>query len=112
MQLRPERHYFDEYYQTYTQAPQENLSGLSSQKILNLWLEYEQHAERESRLGLLKKLSIMFRFNLSALKIFLQTPELVIPYLQRQFYIVRQRELTEEKPNWNNSLRIIPFLRK
>ena len=48
LQLRPERHYFDEYYQTYTQAPQENLSGLSSQKILNLWLEYEQHTERES----------------------------------------------------------------
>lgn len=97
LQLRPERHYFDEYYQTYTQAPQENLSGLSSQKILNLWLEYEQHAERESRLGLLKKLSIMFRFNLSALKIFLQVPELVIPYLQRQFYIVWQRELIKEK---------------
>ena len=39
----------------------------------------------------------MFRFNLSALKIFLQSPELVIPYLQRQFYVVRQRELTEER---------------
>lgn len=97
LQLRPEQHYFDEYYQTYAQAPQENLRGLSSQKILNLWLEYEQHAEHESRLGLLKKLFIMFRFNLSALKIFLQSPELVIPYLQRQFYVVRQRELTEER---------------
>lgn len=97
LQLRPEQYYFDEYYQTYAQAPRENLSGLSSQKILNLWLEYEQHAEHESRLGLLKKLSIMFRFNLSALKIFLQSPELVIPYLQRQFYVVRQRELTEER---------------
>ena len=97
LQLRPEQHYFDEYYRTYAQAPRENLSGLSSQKILNLWLEYEQHAEHESRLGLLKKLSIMFRFNLSALKIFLQSPELVIPYLQRQFYVVRQRELTEER---------------
>ena len=96
-QLRPEQHYFDEYYQTYAQAPQENLKRLSSQQILNLWLEYEQHAEHESRLGLLKKLSIMFRFNLSALKIFLQSPELVIPYLQRQFYVVRQRELTEER---------------
>lgn len=112
LQLRPERHYFDEYYQTYTQAPQENLSGLSSQKILNLWLEYEQHAERESRLGLLKKLSIMFRFNLSALKIFLQTPELVIPYLQRQFYIVRQRELTEEKAQLEQQLANYSFPEK
>lgn len=112
LQLRPERHYFDEYYQTYTQAPQENLSGLSSQKILDLWLEYEQHAERESRLGLLKKLSIMFRFNLSALKIFLQTPELVIPYLQRQFYIVRQRELIEEKAQLEQRLTNYSFSEK
>lgn len=112
LQLRPERHYFDEYYQTYTQAPQENLSGLSSQKILNLWLEYEQHFERESRLGLLKKLSIMFRFNLSALKIFLQTPELVIPYLQRQFYIVRQRELIEEKAQLEQRLMNYSFSEK
>jgi hypothetical protein len=112
LQLRPERHYFDEYYQTYTQAPQENLSGLSSQKILNLWLEYEQHPKRESRLGLLKKLSIMFRFNLSALKIFLQTPELVIPYLQRQFYIVRQRELTEEKAKLKQQLANYSFPEK
>lgn len=112
LQLRPERYYFDEYYQTYTQAPQENLGGLSSQKILNLWLEYEQHAEHESRLGLLKKLSIMFRFNLSALKIFLQVPELVIPYLQRQFYIVRQRELTEEKAQLEQQLANYSFSEK
>lgn len=112
LQLRPERHYFDEYYQTYTQVPQENLSGLSSQKILNLWLEYEQHAERESRLSLLKKLSIMFRFNFGALKIFLQTPELVIPYLQRQFYIVRQRERTEEKTKLEQQLANYSFPEK
>lgn len=112
LQLRPERHYFDEYYQTYTQASRENLSGLSSQKILNLWLEYEQHAERESRLGLLKRLSIMFRFNLSALKIFLQTPELAIPYLQQQFYIVRQRELTEEKAQLEQQLANYSFPEK
>lgn len=112
LQLRPEQHYFDEYYQTYTRMPREDLSGLSSQKILSLWLEYEQHAERESRLGLLKKLSIMFRFNLSALKIFLQTPELVIPYLQWQFYVVRKRELTEEKARLEQQLTNYAFAKK
>lgn len=89
LQLKPEQYYFDEHYATYAQAPQDELRGLSSQKILSLWLEYEQHAETESKLGLLQKLSIMFRFNRSALKIFLRAPELVIPYLQRQFYIIR-----------------------
>lgn len=97
LELAPEQHYFGEYYSTHGQVPQDEVKGLSSQKILSLWLEYEQHAERESKLGLLQKLSIMFRFNRSALKIFLRSPELVIPYLQNQFYTVRQRELTEEK---------------
>lgn len=97
LQLTPEQHYFDEYYATYKQAPAEELRGLTSQKILALWLEYEQHAQRESKLGLLQKISLLFRFNRSALKLFLQMPELVIPYLQRQFYVVRRQELTQEK---------------
>ena len=97
LQLTPEQHYFGEYYDTYAQAPKDEVSGLSSQKLLSLWLEYEQYAEKESRLGLLKKISILFRFNHSALKIFLHEPELVIPYLQRQFYRVRQQELLIEE---------------
>ena len=60
LQLNPEQHYFEEYYATYSDAPTESLDKLSSQKILALWMEFEQHAERESRLGLLQKLSIMF----------------------------------------------------
>lgn len=81
LQLTPEQHYFSEYYSTYAQAPKDEVKGLSSQKILSLWLEYEQHAQQESKLGLLQKISILFRFNRSALKVFLQRPELVIPYL-------------------------------
>ena len=112
LQLKPEQYYFDEYYATYAQAPQGELRGLSSQKILSLWLEYEQHAETESKLGLLQKLSIMFRFNRSALKIFLRAPELVIPYLQRQFYTVRQKELTEEKARLEQQLEHYAFEEK
>lgn len=112
LQLKPEQHYFGQYYATYAQAPQDELRGLSSQKILSLWLEYEQHAEKESKLGLLQKLSIMFRFNRSALKIFLRAPELVIPYLQRQFYTVRQRELTREKAQLKIQLEHYAFEKK
>lgn len=104
LELAPEQHYFGEYYATYGQTPLEQVQGLSSQKILSLWLEYEQHAERESRLGLLQKLSILFRFNRSALKVFLQRPELVIPYLQRQFYVVRRQELTQERARLERKL--------
>ena len=104
LQLNPEQHYFEEYYATYSDAPTESLGKLSSQKILALWMEFEQHAEHESRLGLLQKLSIMFRFNRSALKLFLRSPELAIPYLQSQFYAVKRRELEVEKQELNCKL--------
>lgn len=97
LQLKPEQHYFNEYYDTYGKNPAVDLSRLSSQKILSLWLEYEQHAEREGRLGPLKKLSVLFRFSPSALKLFARSPELVIPYLQHQFYETKYRELTAER---------------
>ena len=109
LQLTPEQHCFGEYYSTYAQAPKDEVNGLSSHKILSLWLEYEQHARQESKLGLLQKISILFRFNRSALKVFLQTPELVIPYLQRQFYVVRRQELTEERVQMEKKLEQYAF---
>lgn len=109
LRLNPEQHYFEEYYATYSDAPTESLGKLSSQKILALWMEFEQYAEHESRLGLLQKLSIMFRFNHSALKLFLRAPELVIPYLQRQFYFVKRRELEAEKQELNRKLEHYAF---
>ena len=109
LRLTPEQHYFSEYYNTYAQAPKDEVKGLSSQKILSLWLEYEQHAQQEGKLGLLQKISILFRFNRSALKVFLQTPELVIPYLQRQFYVVRRQELTEERAQLEKKLEQYAF---
>ena len=112
LQLTPEQHYFGEYYSTYARAPKDEVIGLSSQKLLYLWLEYEQHAQQESKLGLLKKISILFRFNRSALKVFLQSPELVIPYLQRQFYVVRRQELTEERARLEKKLEQYAFDQK
>ena len=101
--------YFEEYYATYSDAPTESVDKLSTQKILALWMEFEQHAEHESRLGLLQKLSIMFRFNRNALKLFLRSPELVIPYLQSQFYSVKRRELEDEKQELNRKLEHYAF---
>lgn len=112
LQLTSEQHYFGEYYSTYAQAPKDEVKGLSSQKILSLWLEYEQHAQLESKLGLLQKISILFRFNRSALKVFLQAPELVIPYLQRQFYVVRRQELMEERAQLEKKLEQYAFDKK
>lgn len=109
LQLTPEQHYFSEYYNTYAQAPKNEVNGLSSQKILSLWLEYEQHAQQDSKLGLFQKISILFRFNRSALKVFLQSPKLVIPYLQRQFYMVRRQELIEERTRLEKKLEQYAF---
>ena len=109
MQLNPEQHYFEEYYASYSDVPMESLDKLSSQKLLALWMEFEQHAERETRLSLLQKISIMFRFNRNALKLFIRAPEQVIPYLQNQFYFVKRRELEAEKQELNRKLERYAF---
>ncbi len=75
-------------------------------------MEYEQHAQQQSKLGLLQKISILFRFNRSALRVFLQAPEPVIPYLQRQFYVVRRQELTEERAHLEKKLEQYAFEEK
>lgn len=109
LELKPEQHYFEEYYATYRDAPTEDLGNLSSQKILALWIEFEQHAEHTNHLGLLQKLSLMFRFNHKVLKLFLRSPELVIPYLQHQFYSVKKQELETERQELNRKLESYAF---
>lgn len=110
LQLTPEQHYFSEYYSTYAKGLRDEVKGLSSREILSLWLEYEQHAQQESMwASLLQKIAILFRFNRSALRVFFKAPELVIPYLQRQFYMVRQQELTEERVQLEKKLERYAF---
>lgn len=109
LQLNPEEHYFKEYYSTYHKEPIVNLDLFSSQKILELWLEFEHFIEQKKRLGLLQKLSIIFRFNRDAIKLFVNTPELVIPYLQNQFYLTKRRELENERQKLTLKLRQYAF---
>ena len=103
LQLTPEQHYFGEYYSTYAQAPKDEVKGLSSQKILSLWLRVRTARQQQSKLGLLQKISILFRFNRSALKVFLQTPELVIPHSNGNS-MVFSRELMEERAQLEKKL--------
>ena len=109
LRLNPEQHYFEEYYASYSDVPMDSMDKLPSQKLLALWMEFEQHAERETRLGLLQKISIIFRFNRNALKLFIRSPEQVIPYLQNQFYFVKRRELEAEKQELNRKLERYAF---
>ena len=96
LQLQPEEYHFKEYYAIFEGIPDGEVKGLTSQKLLSLWLEYERYVEQNNKLGLLKKISIIFRYNRSALALFTRAPELVVPYLQSQFYMTRKAELHAE----------------
>ena len=111
LQLNPEQHYFNEYYATYGNTPTGNLDKLSSQGILNLWMEFERYAEHGTCLGILKKLFLLFRFrfNRGVFKLFHCPLEHVIPYLQSQFYLVKRRELEIEKQELNHRLEHYAF---
>lgn len=115
LELKPEQHFFNQYFATFSQVPSGLIRGLSSQKILSFWLEYEQSVGQSSKLGKLKRaLSLLRRYDqfseqhnnlgllkkislkLSTLKTFVCCPEVVIPFLQKQFYIVKKSELQSE----------------
>lgn len=104
LELQPEQYYFNEYYSAFKGIPESEVTGLSSQKILSLWLEYERHFEEENKLRLLKKLYIIFRFNRFALSLFDRLPELVIPYLKNQFYNTKKEELYKEQETLEKEL--------
>lgn len=112
LELAPEEHYFAEYYAACLGASGEEVRGLSSRQMLELWLEYEQCAEQGRKPGLLKKLAIFFRFNFSALRVFRVPPEQAIPYLQRQFYQLRRQELETEKARLEQALEEYSFEQK
>lgn len=112
LQLNPEQHYFTEYYATYGRTPKGNAERLTSKKILALWMEYEQYAQRQTRLGLLQSLSILFRYHRGTLKLFHDAPEQVIPYLQSQFYRVKRQELEKEKQELTYKLKSYSFDKK
>ena len=112
LQLEPEQHYFGEYYESYQDRAEGILEGLSSRKLLSLWTEYEDQITSGNKLGVLKKISLMFRYNIRALKIFSSRPEMIIPYLQKQFYTVRQAELIEERASLQRKLDSYDFAEK
>ena len=100
--LRPERHYFEEYYLTCKKVSIENLEKLSSKEILGLWTLVEQYAKH--RIHFFRIFLILIHHNCKALKLLFYPPEQVIPYLQSQFYMIKERELESEKQELNHKL--------
>ena len=102
--LKPEQFYFEEYYKTKGKVSIDpaRLSKLPSGKLVSLWLEYENNAEK--KLGFLKQLLIAFRFSKAALAVFKYMPEEAIPFLQGLFYQTKLQELQEEKQSLEEKL--------
>ena len=110
--LKPEQFYFEEYYKTKSQIGNEiaSLANLPSGKLLTLWLEYENNAEK--KLGFFKRLLIAFRFSRASLAIFKRIPEEAIPFLQDLYYKTRLHELQEEKKLLETQLKDYRFTAK
>ena len=110
--LKPEQFYFEEYYKTKGKIGNGSVSlaNLPSGKLLTLWLEYENNAEK--KLGLFKRLLIAFRFSRAALTIFKHIPEEAIPFLQDLYYKTKLQELQEEKNVLETQLKDYRFTAK
>ena len=110
--LKPEQFYFEEYYKTKGKVGSGSvpLANLPSGKLLTLWLEYENNAEK--KLGFFKRLLIAFRFSRASLAIFKHIPEEAIPFLQDLYYKTRLHELQEEKKMLETQLKDYRFTAK
>ena len=102
--LKPEQFYFDEYYDSKrsVRVDAQQLSKLTSGRLLDLWIEYEYNAGQ--RMGLFKKFVFRIRFSKAALVLLSHLPEEAIPFLQDLYYKNKISELLEEKQNLENKL--------
>lgn len=94
--LEQESRYFDEYYQSCHDTELTYQLKLSSTQTIALWNEYEVAARNNKKHSFFVKLRILFEYNYYAFKLFFQKPDPVIPYLQKQFYIIKSAELHKE----------------
>lgn len=112
MTIKPEQYYFAEYYNTRvaTQIDPLQLAKLPSGKLLSLWLEYENNADK--KVGFFKKIVIAIKFSKAALKIFRRLPDEAIPFLQNLYYKNKIQELQTEKERLESQLRDYRFATK
>ena len=113
LDLKPEQFYFQKYYSgKKTAADIQPLGKLSSKKVISLWLEYEDQAERGNQISFIKKLLLLFRFSKAGLAVFRTLPAEAIPFLQNLYYQKRISELKEEKTNLEEKLKDYRFEEK
>ena len=109
IQLDPEQHYFEEYYETCAHEAFPSLRSFSSGRILSFWVEYERHVGRKSLFGLFWAISVFLRFGHRAWKLSRKPSERVIPYLQHSFYCAQRKELEHERAHLQNLLKKYSF---
>lgn len=107
--LKPEQFYFGQYYESRGEAKiaAAQISKLSSEKLLSLWLEYEHSIGKQP--GFFRRLLLALRFNRAAPSVFKSLPEETIPFLQNLFYQAKLRELQEESRLLKNKLKNYRF---
>ena len=112
LEIKPEQFYFGEYYRSRRSRPDgaEKLVKLPSRKLLALWLEYENNSGR--KVGFFRKLLISIQFSMSAVNLFGDIPEAVIPFLQNLYYQNKISELKAEKRTLESRLVNYQFEKK
>lgn len=97
LELKPEQFYFSEYYKSRKSkcVGVEQLRKLSSEKLLLLWIAYENYGGK--KVGLFKKILLTIRYNRAAVRLFESSPESAIPFLQNLYYQSKISELNSER---------------
>lgn len=96
--LKPEQFSFHKYYPGINAVSDiQSFKKLSSEKIISLWLEYENQVEHDKSISPIKKLLFFFRFSKAGLAVFKTVPTEAISFLKNLYYQKRISELQQEK---------------
>ncbi|MEA2015870.1 MAG: AAA domain-containing protein [Actinomycetota bacterium] len=110
-ELKTQQHYFSEYFQElkYKSIIVPAITSLSSKKLESLRDEFELLMKREKSPGIWQKLIGMFKYGISSLSLYKKSVYEVIPFLKKQLYETKIKELNIEKAKLDKKMKNYRF---
>ena len=99
LNLTSEQHYFDDYCKNtrYSKSSDSKKHSLSSSKLMDLLLLYERLSDDNQTLSFFGRLKVLFRYGRYGVQILSRPFKESAITLQKEFYLTRKKELTEER---------------
>lgn len=96
--LETEKKYFDDYFSLNYHDKQifRTMSKQSSKNMQRLWVQVQDFLENEKKIGFWFKLKTIVRDGIKSFAIYKEVHDAIIPYVQKNFYELKIKEIRQE----------------